>query len=236
MTSNPMVSRERGLPVPDESVIVIGAGRFGKRAVRILSATGGIVTVVDKDPEAVSSLAGDRVIPIVSDGVAFMRRSFTDLSPETLIVPALPVHLAYEWLSRGSEGAFGLERTVVPEGIAPSGVHCWPATEGSVLVSYADFICPDDCPEPERCTVTGERRELPLYRRLQELRLEGWQIAVIRSRQLAPGLGGYRARDLKDLAERVKGFPEGPCLICTSCSCHGVITACRKVKESKTKT
>lgn len=215
-----------------DSVIVIGAGRFGKRALKILSATCGFVTVVDKNPDAVAALGREGITPIVGDGVHFLAHNFEDLSPETIIVPALPLHLAYEWLTGRFAGAFGLKRTHVPEGIAPEGVHCWQATEGSALVSYADFICPDDCPEPERCTVTGERREQPLYRRLQELRIEGWQSAVIRSRQLAPGLGGYRAGDLWDLAERVRGFPEGPCLICTSCSCHGVITACRKVKES----
>ena len=104
--------------------------------------------------------------------------------------------------------------------------HTWDGSEGSLLVSYADFRCPDDCPEPaNRCTVTGKARGTPLYRLLAETEPRGFHMHVIRSRQLAPGVGGYRVRDLKELLEKVSEGRKGKWLVGTACKCHGILTA-----------
>jgi hypothetical protein len=102
--------------------------------------------------------------------------------------------------------------------------HTWVGSEGSLLVSYADFLCPEDCPEPEDgCTVTGEVRT-PLYQVMRELNVPGFGIHVVQSRQLAPGLGGYPLQDLLDLQRRVLEAGDGRWLIGTACRCHGTIT------------
>ncbi|MCF8062162.1 MAG: hypothetical protein K9M82_06575 [Deltaproteobacteria bacterium] len=112
--------------------------------------------------------------------------------------------------------------------------HTWIAGDGSLLVSYADFLCPEDCAEPEDgCTVTGEIRQ-PLYERLAALEVPGYEVQVIRSRQLAPGLGGYSAGDLRALQARVYDAPgRGRWLIGTACRCHGTITGLEVKPESK---
>jgi hypothetical protein len=91
-------------------------------------------------------------------------------------------------------------------------------------VSYADFICPDDCPEPDVCTITGKRREKPLYELLRSLDV-GFRVHIIRSHQLAPGLGGYTVADLKRAAETLAGHRNGKWLVGTACKCHGILTA-----------
>jgi hypothetical protein len=72
------------------------------------------------------------------------------------------------------------------------------------------------------CPVTGESRDLPLHQELASLHLAGYEIRVIASRQLAPGVGGYAPRRLLDLARDI-GALQGKVLIATACRCHGVI-------------
>jgi hypothetical protein len=93
--------------------------------------------------------------------------------------------------------------------------------ESNIVCSRADFVCPDDCPEGELCTVTGKPRE-PLYDALERLELPGYNMLVQRSSQILPGVGGYRLGDLHRLAHFVD---KGRFLIATSCKCHGILTA-----------
>ncbi|MCP4668372.1 MAG: hypothetical protein GY849_18665, partial [Deltaproteobacteria bacterium] len=112
-----------------------------------------------------------------------------------------------------------------PQAIEPLLPHTWPGSEGSLLISYADFVCPDDCSEPGCCTVTGERRERPLYDLLNDLDAGDFRMHVVRSRQLAPGLGGYEAGELEKAAQRIRSEEKGKWLLGTSCKCHGILTA-----------
>ena len=73
--------------------------------------------------------------------------------------------------------------------------------------------------------MTGEKREQPLYDLLSHLDLSGFKVHVIRSRQLAPGLGGYRVLDLAKTAEELKRDEMGRWLLGTACRCHGMLTA-----------
>jgi hypothetical protein len=180
--------------------------------------------VLDIDGSRLSQLHATAARLIQEDGIQFLVGHDHLLCPSHTIVPALPHHLAFEWLRQRLAEEFTVERLPVPESIREELPHTWPASDGSLLVSYADFVCPDDCPEPERCTVTGERRH-PLYDVLAGVVLPDFQVHVIRSRQLAPGLGGYRMADLVSAAQRVAYGKRGKWLLGTSCRCHGVITA-----------
>ena len=73
--------------------------------------------------------------------------------------------------------------------------------------------------------MTGERRDVPLYDLLSRLEVPDFRAHVIRSHQLAPGLGGYRVSDLKGMAEELAGDQITRWLLGTSCRCHGVVTA-----------
>ncbi len=88
----------------------------------------------------------------------------------------------------------------VPEALAGLIPGARRGPQGELYLSRAQHLCPDDCAEPEVCPVTGESRDLPLYQELASLHLAGYEIRVIASRQLAPGVGGYPPRRLLDLA------------------------------------
>jgi hypothetical protein len=98
---------------------------------------------------------------------------------------------------------------------------------GDLYTSLANFLCPEDCPEPAQyCTVTRERREKPLYKILEDLR-GPFESKVIRSRQLGLGVGGYSPEDLLKIVREIKkaGASGHLILISTACRCHGVISA-----------
>jgi len=204
-------------------VVVIGAGRFGARAVRILTRE------PDRSVWVVSEEFGDVFsgLPVRmtrQDGVEFLINNLSLLTPETMIVPAVPIHLAAEWLRRECIPAGVVRIIAVPDKLKESLPHTWITEQGSFLVSYADFLCPEDCPEPEDgCTVTGEIRR-PLYEVFAGLRAPGFDVHVIQSRQIAPGLGGYSVKDLLGLRDRVLGSGGDKCLIGTACRCHGTLT------------
>ena len=217
--------------ISEDTVFIIGAGHFGARAARIVcQQSDSPVFVVDPDEKGLVNLKDLRVRKILGDGIQFLTRNFHYLKQANTIVPALPIHLAYEWLKRFLPGDMKIKKLPVPQTNPPL-PHAWPASDGSTLVSYADFICPDDCPEPASCTVTGERREQPLYALLSNLNLPPFIMHIIPSRQLAPGLGGYRVEDLKNAAEKVSTNKNRMWILGTTCKCHGILTAFEVNKE-----
>lgn len=232
-------NRESGLPCspfPKGSVIVIGAGHFGKRAAQLLSSKPqGSLLVVEKDEEALRRILGPFTKGLLYEGVSFLANFLPFLRSANLIVPAVPVHLAYEWLCVLLEGGGRVTRLKTPKKIRSLLPHAWEGNKGSLLVSYADFQCPEDCPEPnDHCTITGEGRETPLHALLSEISLPGYRVHVIRSRQLAPGVGGYTVGELEELLERVKTGGKGKWLVATACRCHGVVSAL-EVKKGLTR-
>jgi hypothetical protein len=213
--------------LPANAVLIVGAGHFGQRAVRILSGRSkGPLYVVDKDRSQLDSVSDALVEPIVDDGVRFLVNNFSRLSPTTIIVPAVPVHLAFEWLTTYLSDSFRIKRIAVPEGIRPSLPHTWQTADGSLLVSYADFRCPDDCPEPaDYCTVTGKKRGKPLFQLLREMEITNFGVHIIRSRQLAPGLGGYRVDILREMVSKITSQSIENWIVGTACKCHGTVSA-----------
>jgi len=213
--------------VAEEAVFIIGAGHFGGRAARLINQerTYDPIYLVDKDAERLSGVDGIHLKKIATDGIHFLVKNFDRLGPANIIVPAVPFHLAYEWLVGYVSDAVRVRRIPVPETAKASLPHTWQGSEGSLLVSYADFLCPDDCPEPEFCTVTGERRDRPLHDLLAGLNLYGFKVYVIRSHQLSPGLGGFKAEELAKLAKEVSMQVPGKWVLGTACRCHGVLTA-----------
>jgi hypothetical protein len=210
-----------------KAIIIIGAGHFGQRAARLLnSAQHSSLWIVDRDVKSLNKIGAIGAKRIAQDGVHFLVKHFSHLAPSTFIIPAVPVHLAFEWLRNYLNKGAAIKPISVPKDFAPRLPHIWKGADGSLLVSYADFKCPEDCPEPAAfCTVTGKKRGIPLYGLLPRLEPQGFRMHVIRSQQLAPGVGGYRVRDLKELLGKVSEGGEGKWLVGTACKCHGVVTA-----------
>jgi hypothetical protein len=130
------------------------------------------------------------------------------------------------WLTRYLYHVSRTRQIQVPEVLKSELPFTWPGNEGSLLVSYADFTCPSDCAEPAgRCTVTGEARELPLHEMMARMRPEGYGVHIIRSRQLAPGVGGYAFKALKELPVKTSPGKMKKWIIGTACRCHGTLSA-----------
>ena len=211
----------------NRAIIIIGAGHFGQRAAaRLNSAPHTSLWIVDRDVTKLKKIGKIGAKRIAEDGVHFLAKHFSHLAPSTFIIPAVPVHLAFEWLKAYMNQEGAIEQLPIPKGFALRLPHTWDGTDGSLLTSYADFRCPEDCAEPaNRCTVTGKKRGTALYRLLTQLEPRGFRLHVIRSRQLAPGVGGYRVRDLKELLGKVSEGRKGKWMVATACKCHGVISA-----------
>ena len=219
------MSQDAGFP--ENAVFVIGAGHFGARAVRLfVSRLNWPMWVVDSNEKRLAQLEGNSVRTFLGEGIDFITENFDRFHPSNLIVPAIPLHLASEWLKTCSPTTLLIRSREVPAEIKPLVPFAWDGRAGDLLASYADFRCPDDCPEPEGyCSVTRKRREMPLHRLLENIQVTGYRVHILESRQLAPGVGGYRVEDLKQLYDRVRRGGRGRWLVGTACKCHGVVTA-----------
>jgi len=208
------------------SYLILGAGTFGRLALERLTRQDAAASfvVVDSDPAALTmTLDG---VPgwtqVQSEAAAFLVQHLRDDGRWDWIIPMVPVHVAFDWLMAGPLAGSAWRPAAAPEalaGLIPGGRR---GPHGELYLSRASHLCPDDCAEPEVCPVTGESRDLPLHQELACLHLAGYEIRVIASRQLAPGVGGYSPRRLLDLA-RDMGALKGNVLIATACRCHGVV-------------
>jgi hypothetical protein len=208
------------------SYLIIGCGYFGSRAAEQLLKNNfrSKILVVDRNKAALKRVSSLPVETVVSDGLAYLDRSLSGDKTFNYIIPAIPSHLAFEFILSRLEG-FGAKRVRVPplSGL-PTPVK---GKTGDLYTSVADFLCPEDCPGPSpHCTVTRRRREKPLYQILKDLK-GPFKSKVIISQQLLPGVGGFRLKALLDLLEDVKKLRNSAplVLVSTASSCHGVTSS-----------
>ncbi|RLB87283.1 MAG: potassium transporter [Deltaproteobacteria bacterium] len=208
-----------------ETIWIVGAGGFGMRAVTALSNRHNNLEIllVDRDRKKLDQARGLDCITVHSDGAAYLE---THLKPGKLplwIVPAVPVHLAWEWCRRqlGPEWVTPVNISSEIDGKLPNPMH---GSNGDIYVSHADFMCPVNCSEPDDiCTVTQQPRKQEMFKLLSKLQFKAFSSLVIQSQQLAPGVGGYSPEALFSLLKKIEGV-KGPFLLSTACRCHGVIT------------
>lgn len=212
-----------------ENIWIIGVGQFGRLAYERLSDghSHRRFVLVDSDDRNLERVQGSGNERHHADGVDFLlRRLGTDERPDW-IVPALPVHLAAEWCLKRL-GPDRIERTAIPDDVAAALPNALRGPGGDVYVSHATFKCPDDCAEPAGyCTVTGKPRPRNMFEVLADLQTPPFRPVVLRSRQLGPGIGGYRPAQLEAFCEAAEQVA-GPLLLCTACRCHGVATGVRR--------
>ena len=209
--------------------MILGAGRFGHLAVRRLRQRwpAAAVTVVERAIRAGPVPDGAGVAVVTADAIEYLARFEDPAAAWDWIVPAIPIHLAGAWIRKRLSNSGRIEMRPVPEAVAAQVPNPMRGAQGQLYASNADFICPDDCPEPATiCTMTGRPRPQVLYDHLAALSAPGFTVVVVRSRQLAPGVGGYSPDDLDRALARVRSAP-GPVLLATACKCHGVIEAFR---------
>jgi hypothetical protein len=213
-----------------ETIWIIGAGKFGRLALKRLSArrkdarfalVDTVETRLSLNDVSEESTVDCATYPV--NGVAFLDRYLIPGRDEpSWIVPALPIHLAAEWCrTRFAGDIFG--RTTLPPALDALVPNPMRGPDGDLYVSHADFLCPDNCSEPDNlCTVTRKPRKQDMFELLASLSCEDFKPVVIRSHQLAPGVGGYRPEQLFAMLDTVRRT-RGNLMICTACRCHGVI-------------
>jgi hypothetical protein len=213
-----------------EEIWIIGVGHFGFIAFQRLSKTGKDRHFVLVDPveEHLLRCKSPTATLEVSDGLDFCEKHLKKGRQPDWIIPALPVHLAAEWVLLHL-GPTRLRRIPLPaelDALVPNPIR---GSEGNLYLSHADFRCPADCDEPrDICTVTRELRKQNMFELLGNLNLEPFEALNIRSHQLGPGIGGYRPEQLFELMENVKQS-QGSIVLSTACRCHGVMTGLERL-------
>ena len=204
-----------------ETVWIIGAGKFGRLAAKRLRKNYHIL-IVDNDESSLRSMEALNLPLVRNDGVKYLVDNLKQGVDVSWIIPAVPIHLAWEW-SRRKIGQTRLKPKEPPDNILSFLPHPIRGKSSHIYTSHADFICPDNCNEPDLlCTYTEKSRKQDMDQLLESLSFEAFEPLVLKSRQLAPGVGGYRPDDLYNLLDRINQL-RGSLLICTACRCHGVV-------------
>jgi hypothetical protein len=135
---------------------------------------------------------------VCMDGIEYLGQNLKSIDYPDWIIPAIPVHVAYEWVRLKIKKNYILKTTPVPEELIISLPNVFKGKKDEIYMSIADFICPDNCPEPEDlCTYTGKPRPLTLYKKLESIKHDNFRSVVVRSRQLSPGIGGSHLRVIR---------------------------------------
>ena len=231
----------------DDFVFVAGGGRFGMQSARIASEGGAVTVVSDTDPECRCAKAAQRVCGsaddidwdmhgrvqfLLSDGPQALEDVFARRVP-SIVVPSMPGHMlgwAFAHRMRMQERECLPCPDYMEEAMAriPERLHLRSDAGDAVLVLSRmpeGMLCNDPCPQPEKCPVTGDVREMPLYRLIdKELsEIDGCGL-VLHSILLSQrgGVGGIVGDDLHDALELACAC-HGRVALATSCSCHAVI-------------
>ena len=208
---------------------IIGGGKFGLRAAKVLGKKHpqNNLTIVEKEKTVCKQLDRLGFEAVCMDGIQYLERNLASAPYPDWIVPAIPLHTAYEWIRTKLSNNHNLRKIAVPQDLVTELPHPIKAETGRLYISIADFKCPENCPEPDEiCTHTGKPRLMVLHEFLKSVQRKDLKTVVIRSHQLAPGVGGYSPRALFAALKEIEAA-QGPILLSTACSCHGVMDAFR---------
>lgn len=208
------------------SYLILGGGHFGRLAAeRLLKLNSqSKILIVEKEEKTCTALASLPVEVLLGEGISALDHLLTVGRSFDYVVPALPLHVAFEFLLLRLN-PLGARRVPIP--LLPNLPNPHLGKTGDLCTSLADFLCPDDCPEPlGYCTVTQRKREKDLHEILAEV-FRSHESRIIQSQQLAPGVGGFSSETLlnlwQDLRDPSRLHP--PILVSTACRCHGVTSA-----------
>ena len=182
-----------------DNLWIIGGGKFGLRAARALAKKHSLtrLTIVEKEKAVCRQLDQLGFEVVCMDGIEFLECNLTGETYPDWIVPAIPLHVAFEWIRTKLTKTRTVQKIPVPQNLVTELPNPITADTGQLYVSIADFECPENCAEPDEiCTHTGKPRPMVLHEFLKSIQLKGAKTIVIQSHQLAPGVGGYTPQTL----------------------------------------
>jgi hypothetical protein len=214
-----------------KEIWILGGGAFGQKAATRLGKKfpDYRIIVVDHDKDKVDYLSCKVNAAICMDAIDYLDQNLNPFNLPAWIVPVIPVHVAFHWVQRILAPSFVIAPVDLPAPFLTNLPNPMKGAGNLVYVSIADFICPDNCPEPEHiCTHTCEPRPYNLYDRIEAKCPDGFKPVVIRSHQLTPSVGGIMPKALFDSVEKIKSA-QTPIIMATVCRCHGVLSAFRLI-------
>jgi hypothetical protein len=218
-----------------QKILILGAGKFGLKAAQAANRKwpGGDILVVDQDIQACREVEKKQFKTVCEPGILYLARKMEELHRPDWVVPCIPVHVAYEWMKQRLLAlGYRVATLPVPDKVARMLPNTMNGNDGALYMSNADFICPDNCSEPDEfCTYTGKPRPAVIHQVLAAIKYENFKSVVLKSRQLGPGVGGYRSKDLLFALDQVLGAGS-PVLLSTACKCHGVMHALKMFPET----
>lgn len=206
-------------------ILILGAGKFGLKAAKAARCRwpGSDILVVDQDVQACREMAKQQIKVVCEPGIIYLARTMQETHRPDWVIPCIPVHVAYEWIKQCMAPRYRMETLPVPGEIAGMLPNTMNGTDGALYMSNADFICPDNCPEPDDiCTYTGKPRPRVIHQVLAAINYENYKSVVVKSRQIGPGVGGYKSKDLLRALNQILDAGS-PILLSTACKCHGVM-------------
>jgi hypothetical protein len=206
---------------------IIGGGKFGLKAADTIVSRekDSTLVIVEQKPRLCEALVYRRYEVICAEGIAYLNRELLSGDEPDWIVPAIPVHVAFEWIKARLDETYDVQTIPIPKDLDSRLPNPLKANTGKRYVSNADFICPENCSEPENiCTHTGKPRPRILNAFLSNIKYGDFHPVVICSQQLYPGVGGYTPRALLKALHSVEQTTR-PVLLSTACRCHGVLDA-----------
>lgn len=208
--------------INDNQVLVLGGGRFGRLTVERLGPR--VDLVVEPNPAPELQALGVKILP--ADGIAAAQDILDQPQAPSWLVPALPLHFLMEWLLL-CLADLAPRLHDIPKESLPQVAMLHAGGNKEWYLSMADFVCPEDCPEPVRvCSQTGQPREGQMFEIMADIELPEFTTVILRSHQLAPGVGALARQELLDLREQIlKDGPGSGWVIGTACRCHGVVQA-----------
>lgn len=207
------------------NVWIIGGGKFGLRAANALSKKNpsSNLTIVEKENTVCEQLDQLGFEAVCMDGILYLESNLESETYPDWIVPAIPLHVAFEWIRTKMSKARSVQKIPVPEDLITELPHPIMADTGQLFISIADFECPENCSEPDGiCTYTGKPRMMVLHEFLKSIQPKHLKTVVIQSHQLAAGVGGYTPKALFAALNEIEAA-QGPVLLSTACSCHGIL-------------
>lgn len=206
---------------------IIGGGHFGQRAANSIrhKEADSKICLIDRRASVCKQMERKGIESVCTEGVRYLVTHLTaDNSPDW-IIPAIPVHVAFEWIKSKLAGQYSITPIAIPNQLKALLPNPFMMKSAQLYTSNADFLCPENCSEPDEiCTYTGQPRPRNLNDYLKSLHYEDFRPVVVCSQQLLPGVGGYTPKALYSALTEIETSPD-QILLATACRCHGVLDA-----------